>query len=641
MTDLDIAQDFIGLPSQLPRRVEGLVAFDTETTGLHGDDGARVSVISAAWRQDGQLIHAAFPFGQGGKDGSEVHDLGVAEWRSMIRWLQKAGGGLVAHNAKFDLSVMVYGSKTGLPGVNLLPRFSWDTMVAARELWPLSPGALKPLAQILFGEDADAEQQALKPYLGPKTNPRYDLVPWEIMYPYAAADASLTYRLLERQARLFDEGYQGTRFIGREFETTRALLRMELAGIPYDIAASRKYGDELRAHIADLSGKLPFEPKKAKAFYFGSGERVQETLDLGRGPVETLGLKPYARTEKTNAPQFTAEVMEAMAKDKVPYIAELHELKRCENALSKWYVPFADKTGADGRLRTAFRQIADERGNDGGTKSGRFSVGRVNLQAVPKDYALHLPVPSPRQVIREAVAKLPGWSLFDLDLAQAELRVAAMDAKCQTMLDLIIAGDDAHGTTARELFNTTPEDEGWKVYRQIAKRANFSLIFGSGAVTFRKMVQREAGIDLGDRESKRIVYTWRDLYPEFGRAIDRQMAFVERTGYVEVYGGKRRYYKPGEDWHSGFNQRIQASIAEMAKVWLIGTDRLLRPLRQQGIQDGVGMGGLLLVVHDSQVLLLPDDRSDELTEAARQIGLNAWDQFFPGVPGDIDKTPWE
>jgi hypothetical protein len=48
----------------------------------------------------------------------------------------------------------------------------------------------------------------------------------------------------------------------------------------------------------------------------------------------------------------------------------------------------------------------------------------------------------------------------------------------------------------------------------------------------------------------------------------------------------------------------------------------------------------VLVVHDSQVLLLPDDSAETICAQIRANGLRLWQQYFPGIPGDIDITPW-
>ena len=646
MTETDRVIPAVDLPSRLPdpSTIEGLVAFDCETSALHPDppECGRVSVVSLAWHDPDSdaIVAGAYPFGQG-PEGDRA-DLGPAEWRALCRWLDQAGGGLVGHNSKFDVVMMNAGTVGGYPGIDLNDRIAWDTMIAAREMWPSTSAALKSLAVLMFDEDADAEQQALGPHLGPKRDPRYDLVPWQVMRPYAVQDAVLTLRLLHRQWRLVEQGLEGTRYIGQEVAISRALTRMEFAGIPYDPETSRAQGEILQREIDRLSAELPFSPTlpKAKVYFFGDEPRA----DLGRGVVECQQRVPYALTDK-GQPKLDAESLDQMVRESVPFAAEYQTIQRFKSAVSKWYSPFADRCGTDGRIRTQFRQVASGSGDVGGTKSGRFSAGRINLQAVPKDYALHLPVSTPRQVIGSASASLSGWALWELDLAQAELRTAALDAGCTKMLDLIVAGEDTHGATATELFGTRPGDDEFPVHRQIAKRCNFSLIFGSGVKTFRAMIHKEAGQDMSEREVARIVYGWRDLYPEFGRRIDQCMDLVDRHGFVELTNGKRRYYGKHEDSHSAFNQRIQGSLAEYAKAWLLQTDQTLGHLAQAGLDAGVGRAGLILVVHDSQVLLVPDDASGEaMVQRVVDDAVALWDQWFNpggrGVPGGVDAERW-
>lgn len=629
------------LPSELPdpERLTSLLAFDVETSGLAPDDGSRVSVVSLAFRLDGDptLHNFAYPFGQGPDD--DLVDLGPFEWDALLNWMHYAGAhtGLVGHNANFDVIHLLAGANPGYSGSNFNDLVVFDTMAAAERVWPLESRALKSIAVRLFGEDADAEKQALKPYLGPKTNARFDRVPWPIMEPYARRDTELTLLLTEYLAQSHIRDLPQYAYVQRELDVARALVRMEVAGLPYDVAGSRQAEADLKRDISAIRDALPFSPTipKTKQFYF---EDANTPVDLGKGPIYPLGLKPRARTA-TGAPQLTAEDLERMAKKDLPHARDLQVLRRYESANSKWYKGFADKAGVDGRIRTQFRQFGTATGEDGGTKSGRFSVSRINLQAVPKDYALHLPVPTPRQFIARAAAAVPGWSLYDLDLAQAELRTAALDANCETMLDAIRNGRDAHGETAEALFQTPPDHPDFKVNRQIAKRANFSLIFGSGPNTFQSMVERESGTDFSLAEARRVVYGWRELYPEFGSRIDHWMEFARFNGYVPLSNGKHRYYRPGEDWHSAFNQRIQGSLAEYAKEWLLATDSRLRPYHLHP-NNPARYGGLLLVVHDSQVLFLPDDYAEETIEAIRQEAREIWSRWFPGVPGDVDATPW-
>ena len=631
-----------------PSKVVGPVMFDTETTGLHPDDGARVSVISLAFRveDEDQPVSVAYPFGQGPDSDVKFfdklpddgewrgkHDLGQRAWRHLTRWLNSAGAGLVGHNIKFDILQMTGQAVPGYPGVDLTERVLFDTMVMAAEVWPRGPLALKKIATQLWGLDADEEQRALAPYLGCKTDPRFDQVPWPVMLEYARRDAELTMMVFEQMATELYESTALGRFLPMEMDVNRALIRMEVAGLPYDPEMSRDFARAIDARMEEIQAQLPFnvKPNDIKKFFFSTEPNPSAPDPTRPG----LGLEPI-ETTPTGQPKMTAPIVDRMAAQGVPYTRELREYNRLKSANSKWYYPFADRAGADGRIRTSFRHT-------GGTKSGRFSASRINLQAVPKDYALQLPVPTPRQVVASAVRDLPAdWGLFDLDLEQAELRVAALYAGCEPMLEHIREGRDSHGETATQLFGVSPGDSDWDMYRSIAKRANFSLIFGSGPVSFHEMLSNQAGLDLPMREVRRIVYDWRDLYPEFGRAIETAQETCERFGFVEGLLGRRRYYARDEDAHSAFNQVVQSSLATYAKMWTLSTDRLCRELDlpARGRRDGVGRGGLLLVVHDSQVLLLPNEEHESIVGTICQSASDIWDEAFPGVPGGADWERW-
>lgn len=631
-----------------PSKVVGPVMFDTETDGLHPDDGARVSVISLAFRveDEDQPVSVAYPFGQGPDSDVKFfdklpddgewrgkHDLGQRAWRHLTRWLNSAGAGLVGHNIKFDILQMNGQAVPGYPGVDLTERVLFDTMVMAAEVWPRGPLALKKIATQLWGLDADEEQRALAPYLGRKTDPRFDQVPWPVMLEYARRDAELTMMVFEQMATELYESTALGRFLPMEMDVNRALIRMEVAGLPYDPEMSRDFARAIDARMEEIQAQLPFnvKPNDIKKFYFSTEPNPSAPDPTRPG----LGLEPI-ETTPTGQPKMTAPIVDRMAAQGVPYTRELREYNRLKSANSKWYYPFADRAGADGRIRTSFRHT-------GGTKSGRFSASRINLQAVPKDYALQLPVPTPRQVVASAVRDLPAdWGLFDLDLEQAELRVAALYAGCEPMLEHIREGRDSHGETATQLFGVSPGDSDWDMYRSIAKRANFSLIFGSGPVSFHEMLSNQAGLDLPMREVRRIVYDWRDLYPEFGAAIESAQGVCERFGFVEGLLGRRRYYARDEDAHSAFNQVVQSSLATYAKMWTLSTDRLCRELDlpARGRRDGVGRGGLLLVVHDSQVLLLPNEEHESIVGTICQSASDIWDEAFPGVPGGADWERW-
>lgn len=638
----------IPLPSQLPD-VPGEVACDTETSGLFADDGARTSTVSVAWwahtgcalatlgpgaywgdvldkggspeaafcQSEACIASTAFPFdqgvegkpednGQGSLFGQDVN-LPEAEWRALLSWLLGRDG-LVYHNAPFDLEKLRVGTRLWA-GVELEHLTCWDTQSTCKELWPNSrTTSLKPTYERIWGGDSRKYETAIKDYLKRSHLPagRYDLIPWDILGPYADMDARMTLRLRVRQAREIWEGGGNLAWCKREHALGQILYRMTRRGVPYDANASLQVAGTIQKQRSEIAARLPFVPTTpaAKKYYFGTGR-----TDKG---MTCLGLPAYAVTEKNREPQLTAEILDRMVKDRVPHADTYSQYAQLETAESMWYRGYADAIGADGRLRTYFRQTK--------VVSGRYSAERINLMAMPHDYRLTAytlltGVPTPRQLIAARVADtMPGWGLWELDWAQAELRAAAKAAGCTRMIQMFRDGVDLHGYTATELLHVTPGSDAWPLMRQVGKRGNFTLCFGAGWPTFQKMVRKETGLLIPDEESERIVHDWNGLYPEYSRAIRRWSAIADQDKRVRLINGRIRWFSSDEFTHKAFNQYIQGSLAELGKDLMLFVEKLTNDLDipQRGVQAGIGEAGMLLTIHDSVLLLLPDDDAQDI-----------------------------
>lgn len=243
--------------------------------------------------------------------------------------------------------------------------------------------------------------------------------------------------------------------------------------------------------------------------------------------------------------------------------------------------------------------------------------------------------------------------MYELDLAQAELRVGAMLAGCNRMLEMIANGEDLHTYTTKALFPDVSENDPLfhAKWRQVGKRGNFSLQFGSKGATFKKMVSKETGIILEDHEADRIVRDWNALYPEYEAAIRKHMWRVEQRqskhgyGWIDLVNGERRWFQEYEEAHKAFNQRVQGNLAQFGIDWLLRTEPHLAgnaELQKRAARDEIGEPGLVLTIHDSQVLLLPDDEfGASLAADCAQFGKDLWKEMFPGVPGDVDYHAWD
>lgn len=653
------------LPNQLPD-VSTIVAYDSESNGIHPDDGARVSTVSVAWYERGGVLRSyAFPFRQGvwGKPEADTEikipvpwigaekspkrwtkgrwgdylgpdpNLPESEWNALCDWLLSRPAGLVAHNALHDSVIFQSGPPNGWSGVDLGVRTVWDTMLAQRVLDPEHALGLKPTAQRLFGHDPD-ERDAVREWLRRYRQPahRYDLVDWRVMRPYAASDTALTLQLALHQWHRFNDGearFDRMSGVAGEMATMQTLRRMELRGIPYDRDRSLFWADTLERESARIEAELPFDsrPAQVRLFFFGEGNTDRGTVCLGlRPPKMTAGGKtaPVASVD--------AEVMRGLAEQGIPAARAYREYSVVSDAVTRYYRGYAEATGEDGRLRTRFRQT--------GTRTGRLSCERTNLQAIPHDMRIVAsgnPVlaqaPSPRDLIHS----LPGYELWHMDLAQAELRVASLFAKCERMLEIIGEDRDPHGETATSLFGVSPDESRWKELRQVGKRANFSLIFGIGPTKFRADTKNQTGVDLGKTGTEKLVRDWNGLYPEFKQTLNLYDRMAQRDGFTTIRPGIRRYYtdyeKLAHDTYKAFNSRVQGNLGYFGREWMVRVDQYLM---DQGVSPD---HGLLLNIHDALLVSVPTNRP-ELAHHCARIAQELWPIWFDGVPGGVDVAKW-
>lgn len=678
-------------PSELPDNI-GRIALDTETGtiddpegALFPDDGARVADVSIAWHdRDGEPISCAWRFwDEGGHGGA----LDRAEWDYLCEWVA-ARPGIAYMNAPMDVGSMYAGTGNGFPGVDLLDNATWDIGLVSSILDPGELVSLDKQAARNFGtSDKAAALAPLKKWLAtarreiakprhaenrrrrkegepelptPPEELRYQtwayyLAPWELVRPYAATDAELTIRIARLQWLRLQEGEGGPKrwqFVEQDLEVMRTLIRMERRGVPFDHERSAEVALDLMARREEALARLPF------------GEPTP--TNLHHWFFEVQKVTPLKVSAKTKKPSLDAESVEHLAQAGVPGSAELTSYRRIEGALIRWYEPFARMTNkADGRLRPRYKQTA--------VRSGRLSIQRAQLQAVPHNHVLrNTPelgqYPTPRDLIRPE----PGWAIHEMDLAQAELRVAAWFAVAKNMLAIIGEGRDPHGELATTAFGVKKGDDDFFQFRQVSKRGNFSLIFGIGRDKLRADIKTQTGLVLPWDEVDNLRDTFRDMHPEFGRAIKTEsrralMNYDHRskTSHVTLVTGRKNgvsSFEMDRDWdeeldkpvgpvkgmHKAFNRKVQGSIGEFAKAWMVLADAYLMDALQE--VDPEGRHGLLIQIHDALVISVPEGEwGNMLAKQVRQLGIDLWDQWWRRptgdggelfVPGDIDLNVW-
>lgn len=173
------------------------------------------------------------------------------------------------------------------------------------------------------------------------------------------------------------------------------------------------------------------------------------------------------------------------------------------------------------------------------TETGRLSSSKPNLQAMPvrskegKD-------------IRRAFIASPGYVMLAADYAQQEMKVMAHEARCQPLIELFIAGGDAHTTTASRIFGVSMDEAKKEKYRYPTKRLNFGVIYGITAEGLANDIEEHVyempDIDRWSVEQcDALIKEWYKLYPEVKNFRMEKVAQAHRYDYVTDLFGRRRY----------------------------------------------------------------------------------------------------
>lgn len=631
------------MSTQLPDVDNLLVCFDTEASGLFVDEGARVSVVSLAWYDEhDEIERRVFPFDQGVLDKPNTGglsaglfdgapNLGKDEWDDLCHWLLRQS--LTAHNIKYDLHIMRAGHRVWGEGVDLSNRIKWCTLVTSGICFPTQSIALKSIAKGLWGEDEGEPERRLKKWLAKhkvkdrfgKSQPRYDLAPWDLIGPYASLDADQGIRLHQHQMAMIEQGEVAESFaiLDRAVDLALCLFRMECRGVGFSrerceaaAAELRRERDKLRRQLIQDWGREP-TPDAARWWFFS--KQACEIIEKTEGGKASVA----------------QEIVGELVLRGIPGAHEYEQLAAYNSALTKWYDGWPALLGPDGRLRPNYHQTKEggEYGSGRGTISGRLSVERVQLQAIPHDFRLPQGVPS----VRSMFEAKPGHELWEIDISQAEVRVGTHVAQCEPMRQILLAGDDVHGATAIRVFGATPGMPGWDRIRTLAKRATFANIYGAGPETFQRTLKEQAGIIISLAEAREYLQEYQSMFPEFRDLYFRSIQQVKAMGYITLVTGRRRWFSQHERItrpSKGMNQKIQGNVAEAMNIAKIEVEYEYP-------------GCLLNEVHDSLMLELV--QGDEGAAKARLIAdlmLCVLEDLFPGwdcehkIPWKVDTKKW-
>lgn len=475
-----------------------------------------------------------------------------------------------------------------------------------------APKALKKLGERFFGEDASAEQRALKAIFAGKTQAEcyrarrqyvaaqewtepaaaskqwaslmseqskrsWDTISAEDIAPYAAQDADLTVRVYEALLRR-NEYAAIEPAVQKTHDVQAAAYRMTRRGVAIDVARA----EELRcdAVVAAIGIDTGF------AHHYGV--EISSTKQLQALIYETWGLPVTERTDG-GAPSCAAAVLEAMAGEH-PGLDRILEYRRLVKA-GQFYDGLLEHADAGGRVHTGFQV--------NGTVTGRWSSREPNLQQIPKE--------STNADAKKLFVAAPGMELVSYDLVSAELFVAASLANDEQMMAALSEpGRNMHKETALAVFGS--EDEP---YYTIAKNLNYGTPYGIGPTTMAQYIakgRQEKQRPEHHRQAKEALLGHSKSWPVLHRAMNNAEQYADLTGRLPLgWPGRFRHFTSDTmKWpvpaYRAFNSAVQGGVAMLVNDVLLGIEG-----------PAAGLGAVpVLAVHDSLVFEAEAGTADRL-----------------------------
>jgi len=511
------------------------------------------------------------------------------EYEEIIAGLKKffnSSSFKIGQNAGFDIKFL---RKYGIEGKG----FDFDTMLAHHLLDENAVGfhGLKDFA-VLY-TDMGAYEKGIEKYL-PNKNVSYDAIPLEVLGKYCAKDVDCTFRCYEVFKPCLEKEGLWPLFSKIVMPLQEVLTDVEYRGVLVDLrqfdVLEKRYGRELSeietkvrefSEVRILEEELNKGKKSPKPFNLNSPTQIRKLL------VDKLHL----RIEKKTAKGFIStdvEVLEGLQKQhEIPSLLLQHrKISKLRSTYVKGMRKLVDDTG---RIHTEYKIH--------GTRTGRLSSSRPNLQNIPKKTS----------DVKNLFIARENYILVESDFKQMEYRIWANYCRDQKMLDDINAGKDTHRESAALAFGI-PIEEVTEEQRFIAKRVTFGIMYGRGAVS----IAQEFGIE--KEEAQRIIDSFLNRYPKANKWLkdtkkrarrEKQVrnlfGRIRRLPWID-YGELDRKDLAGEAFRQSVNSPIQGGASDVTAIAAI---RIFRRLKKEPLNMY-----LYLTVHDSLVYEVKESQLD-------------------------------
>lgn len=441
-----------------------------------------------------------------------------------------------------------------------------------------------------------------------KKNPKSHIwqAPGWIVAPYAIGDVNHPIEIFRQQRPELER--QGLwNIFDIESRLIPLLYEMRRRGVAVDLDRTQAMYDRMTIEQDVAQSKIKWMTGLEVAVW---------AADSLAPAFDQIGLQ-YPLTPKTRKPSFTKDYLAVIDHDLARLILEVRRLDKMRGTFLQGCILEGHYKG---RIHCQFNQ---QRGEDGGAVSGRFSSSNPNLQFIPVRT-------EEGKLLRSCFIADEGEDFWHLDHSQIEFRLmvhdaAALELPGAEMIRQQYISDpdtDFHDVVAEIVYGP----DFIKEQRARGKTINFGIAFGEGM----DKLARQLGLPLD--QAKAIIVEYHRKVPFMDKLGKGASSIAAVKGEVETLLGRIRRFPWGKTkWnndgsnsvttfphrvpgakrvftHKALNARIQGSAADVLKKGMVEA-------YESGVFDELGM--VQLTVHDELDGSMP--RTDRAKEALRYL----------------------
>jgi DNA polymerase-1 len=378
-----------------------------------------------------------------------------------------------------------------------------------------------------------------------------------------------------------------------EWPLLPVLAGMEHRGIAMDVEYINDFADKLRDQILDTEQEI--YGYADEEFNISSPSQLADIL-FNKLKLPLHGIKKGKTGYSTAANEL------AKLRDKHPIIDLISEYREITKLMNTYVEALPKMVDENNRLHTTFSLTI--------AQTGRLSSADPNLQNIPVRTELG-------KHIRTGFKAPKGKLLIGADYSQFELRLAAVLAKDEELIDMFNRDVDVHTATASQVYGREPEDVT-KNMRRDAKVINFGILYGMSPHGL--SIATGMTIDA----AKQFIDKYFELRKPLLEYMNHLKELARKQNYVETMFGRRR---PTPDIHSSnfvvrqaaeraaINMPIQGTEADLMKMAMIDADKYLESI------DGAD---LLLQIHDSILVECPEKEAEKVAAELKRIMENVY-----------------